>query len=231
MSKTEIVKSLNDCGPQLQILQSLRELQSQTRELATLPQELTSLQDLARSLAEDMKSLPPAVADQVGPMLQELERITAMMDQSMEAQRQTFADIAAAYAGTWKQQLAEIAQQKMALSGQLSELADMLLKAEGQQEQAVKVAKAMQAAPGKIAEAMDEWKRYEASKRPWRLVLAAAVLAAILATALHPVGTLISRVLPSDEAQVLAQEGRAFRGLWEKASPSERDLLKKISER
>ncbi len=210
MSKTEIVKSLNDCGPQLEIIRSLRDLSA------------------------DMKSLPQAMASEVAPMLAELERLASMLDTNMAAQRATFGAIAEASAESWKQQL----QEAQALN---RELRERLTSLESRDELSVKAARAMIAVPKQIeakveahaqamTDAVDEWTVHERSKKPWRLVLASAVLAAVLATALHPVGNLVSSAIrPSEEA--LVKEGRVFRELWQKATEDERRLLTKISER
>ena len=242
MSKTEAVRAMNDSMPQLEILRSLRELQSQgqllSQELAPLATSLREQADrmLAQTsdLAEDMKSLPQALASEVGPMLAELERLASMLDTNMEAQRSTFSAIASASAESWKQQLTEA----QALN---RELRERLTTMEGREELAVKAARAMLAVPKQIeakvedharamTDAVDEWKRHEARKKPWRLVLASALLAAVLATALHPLGTLVSSAMrPSEEA--LVKEGRVFRDLWQKATEEERRLLTKISAR
>ena len=113
---------------------------------------------------------------------------------------------------------------------------------EAKEELTVKAARAMLAVPAKIekpvedhartmALAVEEWKDHERSKKPWRLVLASAVLAAVLATALHPVGTLVSSAMRPPEEAALAKEGRVFRSMWQKATEDERRLLTKISER
>jgi len=79
-----------------------------------------------------------------------------------------------------------------------------------------------------MTDAVDEWKRHEARKKPWRLVLASALLAAVLAVSLHPVGTLVSEKLRSSE---LETDALAMRQLWEKATPGERDLMTGILKR
>lgn len=243
MSKTEIVKSLNDCGPQLEILRSLRELQSQgqslSQELAPLATSLREQADrmLAQTsdLSTDMKSLPQALASEVGPMLAELERLASMLDTNMEAQRSTFSAIASASAEQWKAQLQEAQTLNQALRERLAAM-------EAKEELTVKAARAMLAVPAKIektvedhaqamTDAVDEWKRHEARKKPWRLVLASALLAAVLATALHPLGTLVSSAMRPPEEAALAKEGRVFRSMWQKATEDERRLLTKISER
>jgi len=241
MSKTEIVKSLNDCGPQLQILQTLREISSQgqslSQELAPLAQTLREqadrMQEQTLALAEDMKSLPQALASEVAPMLAELERLAQLLDQNMAAQRATFGAIAEASAESWKQQLQEAQALNQALRDRLTAL-------EGREELAVKAAKAMLAVPKQIeakveahaqamTSAVEEWKDHERSKKPWRLVLASAVLAAILSTALHPVGTLVSEKLRSSDQ--METDALAMRQLWEKATPGERDLMTGILKR
>ena len=240
MSKTEIVKSLNDCGPQLEILRTLRELQSQgqslSQELAPLATSLREqadrMQGQTLALAEDMKSLPQALASEVAPMLAELERLASMLDTNMEAQRATFGAIAEHHAQEWAKQL----QEAQALN---RELRERLTTMEGREELAVKAARAMLAVPKQIeakvedharamTDAVDEWKRHEARKKPWRLVLASALLAAVLAVSLHPVGTLVSEKLRSSE---LETDALAMRQLWEKATPGERDLMTGILKR
>ncbi len=243
MSKTEIVKSLNDCGPQLQILQTLREISSQgqslSQELAPLAQTLREqadrMQEQTLALAEDMKSLPQALASEVAPMLAELERLAQLLDQNMAAQRATFGAIAEASAESWKQQLQEAQALNQALQERLAAM-------EAKEELTVKAARAMINVPAQIeakveahaqamTDAVDEWKRHEARKKPWRLVLASALLAAVLATALHPLGTLVSSAMRPPEEAALAKEGRVFRSMWQKATEDERRLLTKISER
>ena len=210
MSKTEIVRSLNDSGPQLQIVSGLRDLST------------------------DMKSLPQALASEVAPMLAELERLASMLDTNMEAQRSTFSAIASASAEQWKAQLQEAQELNRELRERLTAL-------EAREELSVKAARAMINVPARIektvedhartmTEAVEEWRKLEAERKPWKTVLASAVLAAILATALHPLGTLVSSAIrPSEEA--LVKEGRVFRDLWQKATEEERRLLTKISER
>ena len=240
MSKTEIVKSLNDCGPQLEILRSLRELQSQgqslSQELAPLATSLREQADrmLAQTsdLSTDMKSLPQALASEVGPMLAELERLASMLDTNMEAQRSTFSAIASASAEQWKAQL----QEAQALN---RELRERLTALESRDELSVKAARAMIAVPKQIeakvedharimTEAVDQWRRLEEERKPWKTVLASAVLAALLAVSLHPLGTLVSEKLRSSE---LETDALALRQLWEKATPGERDLMTGILKR
>jgi hypothetical protein len=241
MSKTEIVKSLNDCGPQLQILQTLREIsiqgQSLSQELAPLAQNLREqadrMQEQTSDLSTDMKSLPQALASEVAPMLAELERLAGLLDTNMEAQRSTFGAIAEASAESWGKQLLEAQELNHALRERLTAL-------EAREELAVKAARAMLAVPAKIektvedhartmALAVEEWKDHERSKKPWRLVLAAAVLAALLAVALHPVGTLVSEKLRSSDQ--METDALAMRQLWERATPGERDLMTGILKR
>ena len=241
MSKTAAVKAMNDSGPQLQILQTLRELQGQgqslSQELAPLATSLREQADrmLAQTsdLSTDMKSLPQALASEVGPMLAELERLAQLLDQNMAAQRATFGAIAEASAESWKQQLQEAQELNRELRERLTTL-------ESRDELSVKAARAMLAVPAKIektvedhartmALAVEEWKDHERSKKPWRLVLASAVLAAVLATALHPVGTLVSEKLRSSDQ--METDALAMRQLWEKATPGERDLMTGILKR
>ncbi len=241
MSKTETVRALNDSGPQLEILRSLRELQSQGQSLSqeltplaqTLREQADRMQEQTLALAEDMKSLPQALADQVEPMLQELERLAGLLDTNMEAQRSTFSAIASASAEQWKAQLQEAQTLNQALRERLAAM-------EAKEELTVKAARAMLAVPAKIektvedhartmALAVEEWKDHERSKKPWRLVLASAVLAAVLATALHPVGTLVSEKLRSSDQ--METDALAMRQLWEKATPGERDLMTGILKR
>ena len=91
MSKTETVRALNDSGPQLEILRTLREISSQGQGLVT---SLDKIQGQSAGLSQDMKSLPQALASEVAPMLAELERLASMLDTNMEAQRATFGAIA-----------------------------------------------------------------------------------------------------------------------------------------
>ena len=230
MSKTETVRALNDSGPQLEILRTLREISSQGQGLVT---SLDKIQGQSAGLSQDMKSLPQALASEVAPMLAELERLASMLDTNMEAQRATFGAIAEHHAQEWAKQLQEAQALNQALRDRLTAL-------EGREELAVKAAKAMLAVPKQIeakveahaqamTSAVEEWKDHERSKKPWRLVLASAVLAAILATALHPVGTLVSEKLRSSDQ--METDALAMRQLWEKATPGERDLMTGILKR
>ncbi len=199
----------------------------------TLREQADRMQEQTLALAEDMKSLPQALADQVEPMLQELERLAGLLDTNMEAQRSTFSAIASASAEQWKAQLQEAQTLNQALRERLAAM-------EAKEELTVKAARAMLAVPAKIektvedhartmALAVEEWKDHERSKKPWRLVLASAVLAAVLATALHPVGTLVSEKLRSSDQ--METDALAMRQLWEKATPGERDLMTGILKR
>jgi len=230
MSKTETVRALNDSGPQLEILRTLREISSQGQGLVT---SLDKIQGQSAGLSQDMKSLPQALASEVAPMLAELERLAGLLDTNMEAQRATFGAIAEASAEQWKAQLQEAQTLNQALRERLAAM-------EAKEELTVKAARAMLAVPAKIektvedhartmALAVEEWKDHERSKKPWRLVLASAVLAAVLATALHPVGTLVSEKLRSSDQ--METDALAMRQLWEKATPGERDLMTGILKR
>lgn len=226
MSKTETVRALNDSGPQLEILRTLREISSQGQGLVT---SLDKIQGQSAGLSQDMKSLPQALASEVAPMLAELERLAGLLDTNMEAQRATFGAIAEASAEQWKAQLQEAQTLNQALRERLAAM-------EAKEELTVKAARAMLAVPAKIektvedhartmALAVEEWKDHERSKKPWRLVLASAVLA----TALHPVGTLVSEKLRSSDQ--METDALAMRQLWEKATPGERDLMTGILKR
>jgi len=240
MSKTEAVRAMNDSMPQLEILRTLREISSQgqslSQELAPLSTSLREQADrmLAQTsdLSTDMKSLPQALASEVAPMLAELERLASMLDTNMEAQRSTFSAIASASAEQWKAQL----QEAQALN---RELRERLTALESRDELSVKAARAMIAVPKQIeakvedharimTEAVDQWRRLEEGRKPWKTVLASAVLAALLAVSLHPLGTLVSEKLRSSE---LETDALAMRQLWEKATPGERDLMTGILKR
>ena len=240
MSKTETVRALNDSGPQLQILQTLREISSQGQSLsqelaplaASLREQADRMQAQTSDLSTDMKSLPQALASEVAPMLAELERLAGLLDTNMEAQRSTFSVIASTSAEQWKAQLQEAQTLNQALQERLAAM-------EAKEELTVKAARAMINVPAQIeakveahaqamTDAVDEWKRHEARKKPWRLVLASALLAAVLAVSLHPVGTLVSEKLRSSE---LETDALAMRQLWEKATPGERDLMTGILKR
>jgi len=155
-----------------------------------------------------------------------------MLDTNMEAQRSTFSAIASASAEQWKAQL----QEAQALN---RELRERLTALESRDELSVKAARAMIAVPKQIeakvedharimTEAVDQWRRLEEGRKPWKTVLASAVLAALLAVSLHPLGTLVSEKLRSSE---LETDALAMRQLWEKATPGERDLMTGILKR
>ncbi len=237
MSKTEIVKSLNDCGPQLQILQSLRELQSQGQSLSQelqaqrkrLASEASKMQEQSEVLSQDMKALPQAVASELAPILEEIKRLSPEIDQSMEAQRQTIADISAHHADVLMKQLKKIEEQREGISTQLVELSSALLRLDGQQEEAKKVSVVMQNTPDQIAKAMEEWKQYEMQKKPWRLVVISATLAAILAVCLNQLGQIAFENMNKDKE--MQTDAMAMRQLWNNASQKERDLVQEILKR
>lgn len=224
MTKLETVRALNDSGPQLQIVESVR----------TLQQSLSLMH-------EDLKRLPVAVSTETAQTLEPLARLRQDVTQVLEAydkvtaiQRKTLDELtqqmSASAAQAFEQRAGKLDATISDLSRSLSGLKTSL---SGMEQTAQQVA----TLPGKLASAQQGMTKAadqlieaanETRPRLWRqalgLILAGAVGAMLVATG----QVALNRLVPPSDVQQTADWANA---IWNKATPKERELLEQIVNR
>ena len=224
MTKLETVRALNDSGPQLQIVESVR----------TLQQSLSLMH-------EDLKRLPVAVSTETAQTLEPLARLQQDVTQVLEAydkvtaiQRKTLDELtqqmSASAAQAFEQRAGKLDATISDLSRSLSGLKTSL---SGMEQTAQQVA----TLPGKLASAQQGMTKAadqlieaanETRPRLWRqalgLILAGAVGAMLVATG----QVALNRLVPPSDVQQTADWANT---IWSKATPKERELLKQIANR
>jgi len=224
MTKLETVRALNDSGPQLQIVESVR-----------------TLQQSVSLMHEELKRLPVAISTETAQTLEPLARLRQDVTQVLEAydkvtaiQRKTLDELtqqmSASAAQTFEQKAGKLDATISDLSRSLSGLKTSL----GRMEQ---TAQEMATLPGKLASAQqnmtkaaDQLTEAANETRPslWRqalgLILAGAVGAMLVATG----QITLNRLVPPNDVQQTADWANA---IWSKTTPKERELLKQIVNR
>ena len=224
MTKLETVRALNDSGPQLQIVESVR-----------------TLQQSVSLMHEDLKRLPVAVSTETAQTLEPLARLQQDVTQVLEAydkvtaiQRKTLDELtqqmSASAAQAFEQKAGKLDATISDLSRSLSGLKTSL---SGMEQTAQQVA----TLPGKLASAQQGMTKAadqlieaanETRPRLWRqalgLILAGAVGAMLVATG----QVALNRLVPPSDVQQTADWANA---IWNKATPKERELLKQIVNR
>lgn len=224
MTKLETVRALNDSGPQLQIVESVR-----------------TLQQSVRLMHEDLKHLPDAISAETAQALEPLARLQQEVMQVLEAydtvtaiQRQTLDELtqqmSASAAQSFEQKVEKLDATISDLSRSLSALKTSLSSMEQTAQQVASL-------PGKLASAQQSMTKAaeqlteaanETRPRLWRqalgLILAGAVGAMLAATG----QVALNRLVPPSDVQQTADWANA---IWSKATPEERELLKRIANR
>ena len=224
MSKTETVRALNDSGPQLQIVESVR----------TLQQSLSLMH-------EDLKRLPVAVSTETAQTLEPLARLQQDVTQVLEAydkvtaiQRKTLDELtqqmSASAAQAFEQKAGELDKTISDLSNSLSGLETSISSMKQTAEQVVALPGNLVSAQQNMAQAAIKLTEAANKTRPrlWRqalgLILAGAVGAMLVATG----QVALNRLVPPSDVQQTADWANA---IWNKATPKERELLEQIVNR
>ena len=224
MTKLETVRALNDSGPQLQIVESVR-----------------TLQQSVSLMHEDLKRLPGAVSTETAQTLEPLARLRQDVTQVLEAydkvtaiQRKTLDELteqmSVSAAKAFERKAGELDKTISDLSNSLSGLETSISSMKQTAEQVadlpgnlVSAQKDMTQAANKLTEAANETR-----PRLWRqalgLILAGAVGAMLVATG----QVALNRLVPPSDVQQTADWANA---IWNKATPKERELLEQIVNR
>lgn len=224
MTKLETVRALNDSGPQLQIVESVR----------TLQQSLSLMH-------EDLKRLPVAVSTETAQTLEPLARLQQDVTQVLEAydkvtaiQRKTLDELtqqmSVSAAKAFEQKAGELDKTISDLSNSLSGLETSISSMKQTAEQVADLPGNLVSAQQNMAQAAIKLTEAANKTRPrlWRqalgLILAGAVGAMLVATGQVALNRL---VLPSD----VQQTADWANAIWNKATPKERELLEQIVNR
>lgn len=224
MTKLETVRALNDSGPQLQIVESVR----------TLQQSLSLMH-------EDLKRLPVAVSTETAQTLEPLARLQQDVTQVLEAydkvtaiQRKTLDELtqqmSASAAQAFEQKAGELDKTISDLSNSLSGLETSISSMKETAEQVVALPGNLVSAQQNMAQAAIKLTEAANKTRPrlWRqalgLILAGAVGAMLVATG----QVALNRLVPPSDVQQTADWANA---IWNKATPKERELLEQIVNR
>lgn len=224
MTKLETVRALNDSGPQLQIVESVR-----------------TLQQSVSLMHEDLKRLPVAVSTETAQTLEPLARLQQDVTQVLEAydkvtaiQRKTLDELtqqmSASAAKAFEQKAGELDKTISDLSNSLSGLETSISSMKQTAEQVVALPGNLVSAQQNMAQAAIKLTEAANKTRPrlWRqalgLILAGAVGAMLVATGQVALNRL---VLPSD----VQQTADWANAIWNKATPKERELLEQIVNR
>lgn len=224
MTKLETVRALNDSGPQLQIVESVR----------TLQQSLSLMH-------EDLKRLPVAVSTETAQTLEPLARLQQDVTQVLEAydkvtaiQRKTLDELtqqmSASAAQAFEQKAGKLDATISDLSNSLSGLETSISSMKQTAEQVVALPGNLVSAQQNMAQAAIKLTEAANKTRPrlWRqalgLILAGAVGAMLVATG----QVALNRLVPPSDVQQTADWANA---IWNKATPKERELLEQIVNR
>lgn len=224
MTKLETVRALNDSGPQLQIVQTVR-----------------TLQQAVSLMREDLKRLPGAVSTETAQALEPLARLRQDVTQVLEAydkvtaiQRKTLDELtqqmSASAAQAFEQKAGKLDATISDLSRSLSGLKTSLSSMEQTAQQVASLPGKLASAQQRMTEAADQLTEAANETRPrlWRqalgLILAGAVGAMLAATG----QVALNRLVPPSDVQQTADWANT---VWSKATPKERELLKQIANR
>lgn len=224
MTKLETVRALNDSGPQLQIVESVR-----------------TLQQSVSLMHEDLKRLPVAVSTETAQTLEPLARLRQDVTQVLEAydkvtaiQRKTLDELtqqmSASAAQAFEQKAGKLDATISDLSRSLSGLKTSLSSMEQTAQQVATLPGKLASAQQGMTKAADQLIEAANETRPrlWRqalgLILAGAVGAMLVATG----QVALNRLVPPSDVQQTADWANA---IWNKATPKERELLEQIVNR
>ena len=222
MTKLETVRALNDTGPQLQIVESIR----------TLQQAVTLMH-------EDLNQLPDAISEQTAQALaplerlrQEVLRIAEAYDQITATQRQALDQMAQEMTGkaaqafgqkvqTLDQSLHSLTQSAASLRSSIDSLNETAKRIEGLPDRLSKAQQSMTQASAKLIEAADE------TRQNWWYQLLMLIFAGMIGAATIGIGqSVLNRLVPPSAVQ---QQANWARAVWNNATPQERLLLNRIA--
>ncbi|HHF8725129.1 TPA: hypothetical protein ACPT3M_005427 [Klebsiella pneumoniae] len=224
MTKLETVRALNDSGPQLQIVESVR-----------------TLQQSVSLMHEDLMRLPGAVSTETAQTLEPLARLQQDVTQVLEAydkvtaiQRKTLDELteqmSVSAAKAFERKAGELDKTISDLSNSLSGLKTSLSSMEQTAQQVASLPGKLASAQQGMTKAADQLTEAANETRPrlWRqalgLILAGAVGAMLVATG----QVALNRLVPPSDVQQTADWAKT---IWSKATPKERELLKQIVNR
>lgn len=224
MTKLETVRALNDSGPQLQIVESVR-----------------TLQQAVSLMREDLKQLPGAVSTETAQTLEPLARLRQDVTQVLEAydrvtavQRKTLDDLtqqmSASAAQAFEQKAGKLDVTISDLSRSLSGLKLSLSSMEQTVQQVAALPGKLASAQQSMSKAADQLTEAANETRPslWQQALG-LILAGALGALLAATGQAgLNKLLPPSDVQQTADWANA---MWSKATPKERELLKQIVNR
>lgn len=206
MSKLETVKALNDLKPQLQIVASVK-----------------TLQQAIQQMSDDMSQLPGAVSTETAKVLEPLTSLSQDVKKALEAydlitaaQRQTLDNLTEEQRQQIEQLLKPISASAEQISGMKSTVDQM----------STDLNKDLV----KIKNATNEVHKTAIAARPrfWKILLMLVASAALGAMLVAAGQTALNRLVPPSGVQ---QDATWAAVVWNKATPEERELLKKIVNR
>ena len=224
MTKLETVRALNDSGPQLQIVESVR-----------------TLQQAVSLMREDLKQLPGAVSTETAQTLEPLTRLRQDVTQVLEAydrvtaiQRKTLDELtqqmSTSAAQAFEQKAGKLDATISDLSRSLSGLKSSLSSMEQTAQQVATLPAKLATAQQSMSKAADQLTEAANETRPslWQQALG-LILAGAVGALLVGIGQAgLSRLVPPSGVQ---QKSDWATSLWDKANPKEREWLKQIVNR
>ena len=224
MTKLETVRALNDSGPQLQIVESVR-----------------TLQQAVSLMREDLKQLPGAVSTETAQTLEPLTRLRQDVTQVLEAydrvtaiQRKTLDELtqqmSTSAAQAFEQKAGKLDATISDLSRSLSGLKSSLSSMEQTAQQVATLPAKLATAQQSMSKAADQLTEAANETRPslWQQALG-LILAGTVGALLVGIGQAgLSRLVPPSDVQ---QKADWATSLWDKANPKEREWLKQIVNR
>jgi ABC-type transporter Mla subunit MlaD len=223
MSKLETVRALNDSGPQLQIVESVG-----------------NLQKIVKLMHEDLNQLPDAISARVAETLEPLEKLHENVTQLLP----TISAIAAVQRRAIEETVQELTSKAaqafetkaQALDGSIRDLSSSAAMLRSSIDSLEQTVSKIDTLPGRLNKAQQSMTQaadhlmqtaLEMRQRPWQQPLTAALAA--VAGAIIAAGMLVFvRPAPPSAAQQQAQWAQA---LWSRATPQERALLNQIASR
>lgn len=224
MTKLETVRALNDSGPQLQIVESVR-----------------TLQQAVRLMHEDLKHLPDAISAETAQALEPLARLRQDVTQVLEAydkvtaiQRKTLDELtqqmSASAAQAFEQKAGKLDATISDLSRSLSGLKASISSMEQTAQQVASLPDRLRSAQKDMTRAADHLIEAANETRPrlWRQALALILAGAVGGMAVATGQAALNRLVPPSDVQQTADWANT---VWSKATPKERELLKQIVNR
>jgi len=224
MTKLQSIQALNDSGPQLQIVESVR-----------------ALQQAVSQMNEDLKHLPGAVSTETAQALEPLSLLRQEVTQILEAydrvtahQRRALDELtqqmSVSAAQAFEQKAGKLDLILSDLARSLSGLKSSLNSMEQTAQQVTTLPARLTSAQQNMIRAADQLAEAANETRPrfWRQALG-LILAGTAGAMLAATGQVVlNRLLPPDDIQMKADWAST---LWSRASEKERDLFQKITGR